>query len=250
MSTISPTSRKAQRIYERVNEIRSDDEPDLQLRAKTQIVANGVLRYMGESFELPERQALGFVGGGEVEQVIDEDRPVVWMQNAPGPREADRGARATQGSRESGDPDIEVGEQQERQQEGAIEATELQRQLDQTRENGEPGGSALSSEDQMESGIGAAGFRNDDERRGGDRDMPEEREGREGRRDRDRDRDRDRGRGEEREERWMQRLITEQQETIDTQAETIERLVKMVGEEEEDEERRERRHRRGRGDRD
>ena len=220
---LSPSSDKALDRWERLNEIRSDDEPDLNLRAKTQTVSEGILRYMGEEFLAPERYALGLVGAGEVEQIIDDDRPVVWMQSAPGPKEADRGANATQGSRESGDPDIVVGEQKVRQQTGAEEATNRQRQLDQTREHGEPGGSALSSEDQME-GFATLG------ERGGDRDMSE--------------REERRGRGEEREERWMQRLITEQQETIDTQSETIERLVKMVGEEEEDEERSERRRRR------
>ena len=133
---LSPTSKKAREIYERLNGIRSDCEPLLKLRAKTQLVVEGVLRFMGEEFKLPEREALGLIGGGEVEQVIDEDRPLSWMQSAPGPKEADRGQRARQGSRESGDPGIVVGEQEERQQEGAEEATDHQRQLDQTREHG------------------------------------------------------------------------------------------------------------------
>lgn len=230
---LSPTSRKAQDIYEDQNEIGSECEPRLHLRAKTQLVVEGVQRYMGEEFKLPERHALGFVGAGEVEQFVDCDRPLDWMQNAPGPREADRG-RTVEGSRESADPDSVVGEQRKRQQEGAEDATELQRQLDQTREHGEPGGSARSSEEQMEGED-----EDEDEEEGGENGMG--REEREERGER-------RGRGEEREERWMQRLITEQQETIDTQAETIETLVHQLGEEEEDEERRERRGRR-RGER-
>lgn len=203
---LDPASDKALDIWERQNEIRSDNEPDLDLRAKTQTVSEGIQRYMGEEFVAPERYALGLVGAGEVEQVIEDNRPVAWMQNAPGPKELDRS----------------VSDQQ-RQQTGAIIATDLQRLIDQTRQNGEPGGSALTPE----SGGGSV---LSERERGGDRDMSE--------------REERRGRGEEREERWMQRLITEQQETIDTQSETIERLVKMVGEEEEDEERRERRRKR------
>src|SRR6516165_2050054 len=106
-------------------------EPRLKVRAKTQLVSQGILRYMGEEWTLPERFALGLVGGGEAEQVIEEQRPVCWQQNAPGPIEH------YFGSRENRNP----GEQHERQQRGAISATLHQPQLDQTRQYGEPGGS-------------------------------------------------------------------------------------------------------------
>jgi hypothetical protein len=138
-------STQTQQIWEKQNQIQMElpsPEPKLTVRSKTQIVSEGILRYMGETFQLPERFALGLVGEGEAEQVIEEQRPLNWMQSAPGPFEGDRGDKAKQGSRESGDPDQAApGDQQQRQKQGAQFATEHQPQQDVTRQQGEPGGS-------------------------------------------------------------------------------------------------------------
>ena len=231
---LDPASDKALDIWERQNEIRAFAEPDISLRAKTQTVSEAIPRFMGENFTAPQRLALGLIGNGEVEQVIEQNRPVAWAQNAPGPLVFIPG--------DEDFPDPSAG----RQQNGAFVATDRQRLIDQTVFEGEPGGSALSIEDgapteliERDDGesIEIIGKKVEFGEEGGEDHMGREREERGERRER----------GEEREERWMQRLITEQQETIDTQAETIETLVHQLGEEEEDEERRERRgHRRDR----
>ena len=44
-------------------------EPNLSIRAKSQILSNGQTRYAGEVFNLPEREGLGLVGTGNAEQV-------------------------------------------------------------------------------------------------------------------------------------------------------------------------------------
>ena len=124
-----------QQKYEGDYEIGSTGEPKLKLRAKTQIVVEGTIIFMGETFELPERAALGLVGEGEAEQYIEPDRPVDWEQNAPGPREAERGEEPTQGSREL---PKNLGRMEKRQQYAAEQATLRQPQQDTTRTKGLP----------------------------------------------------------------------------------------------------------------
>lgn len=127
-------------IVEKQNEIRATGEPNLTVRARTQIVVMGWTRYMGETFDLPQRLALGLVGIALVDQVIDPTRPLDWMQNAPGPHEPYTmvGDFATQGSREGGTANRggEPGDQQTRQQAGAMQATDLQPQVESTLDTG------------------------------------------------------------------------------------------------------------------
>ena len=93
METHHPMSAdESARAFEQFNEIPFAAEPLLNVRAKTQIVVDGVLRYMGEQWQMPEREALGLIGGGEAEQFTDDfDAPLWWTQNAPGPREGPGG---------------------------------------------------------------------------------------------------------------------------------------------------------------
>lgn len=122
------------RTVEQKNEIRANDEPLLWVRAKRQIIVMGWVRFMGESFQLPERFALGLVGAGEVEQWVDFTRPLDWLQNAPGPHEPynQRFDFAVQGSREGGTAQRggQPGDLQARQQLAAIAATDLQPQVE------------------------------------------------------------------------------------------------------------------------
>lgn len=115
---------------EKQNELRAPDEPLLTVRARTQIVVMGWQRFMGEVFQLPQRFALGLVGEGQVDQVIDPVRPLDWMQNAPGPFEPYRlpSDFAVQGSREGGNElrGGVPGDMQLRQLAGAVQATDLQ----------------------------------------------------------------------------------------------------------------------------
>lgn len=122
-------------------QMQGPQEPKLKVRAKTQIVVEGVIRYMAEEFELPERFALGLIGEGEAEQVIEENRPYDWAQNAPGPYEGDRGGELNEPVLGSREPPRQMGQQHTRQQTGAEAATTGQPQQDTTRQRGEPGGS-------------------------------------------------------------------------------------------------------------
>lgn len=119
---------------EQQNEVRATGEPMLWVRARRQIIVLGFVRFMGETFQLPQRFALGLVGEGEVEQVIDFTAPLNWMQQAPGPLEPYqlRGDFATQGSREGGNAQRggQPGDLQARQQAAALVATELQPQVE------------------------------------------------------------------------------------------------------------------------
>lgn len=119
---------------EKQNEIRAAGEPNLTVRARTQINVMGWTRYMGETFDLPQRCALGLVGIGLADQVIDLTRPLDWQQNAPGPHEPYTMPTdfATQGSREGGTATRGgvPGDQQTRQQAGALQATDLQPQTE------------------------------------------------------------------------------------------------------------------------
>lgn len=117
-------------IYEKQYELQAPDEPRIRIRTRTQIIVHGQVRYMGESFELPLREGLGFVGQGESEQVIDEKAPLTWTGNAPGPQEAQQGrAAGAQGSRESQGPgQSQPGGQQERQGEAYQQTSEHEAQ--------------------------------------------------------------------------------------------------------------------------
>ena len=59
-------------------------ERKLKLRAKSQIVVDGVTRQAGEVFEMPEREALNLVGLGACEQI---PAGVSGSTQAPGPEE-------------------------------------------------------------------------------------------------------------------------------------------------------------------
>lgn len=101
--------------------------PTIKIRAKTQIVINGILRYMGECIDVPTIQGLGHVGQGESEQVVDETASLTWMVNAPGPRE-----NTWQGSRESAAPGQTPGQDAIRQQASAVSASGLEPQQPRT----------------------------------------------------------------------------------------------------------------------
>lgn len=132
-----------QHLWEKTyqTQMEGPQEPKLKIRAKTQIVVEGAIRYMGEEFELPERFALGLVGEGEAEQVIEKDRPWDWAQNAPGPYEGDRGGELKEPVLGSREPPKQLDQQHKRQQSAAEATTAGQPQQDTTRHRGEPGGS-------------------------------------------------------------------------------------------------------------
>lgn len=85
-------------------------EPQVTVRARSVIVVDGLVRYMGEEFQLGLRQALGFIMDNQVEQVIDATRSLGWILNNPGPIEDQY-----QGSRESAAPGQTPGQQHTRQ---------------------------------------------------------------------------------------------------------------------------------------
>jgi hypothetical protein len=133
--TITPgvQEQKIDQAWDKTYEIRAPGEPMINIRAKTQIVIDGIVRYMGEQFSLPERQGLGLVGTGEAEQVIDPLRPLTWMDSAPGPLEQYNlpSDFSTQGSREgaiASNRGGQPGGQQSRQQVGWQTVVELQPQ--------------------------------------------------------------------------------------------------------------------------